>query len=143
MQSQTGSGKTLTYALPVLSKVDPFRSSIQAVIVTPTRELGQQVTTVLKQLAAHAPKKVRIMTVVEGSNNRRQQLWAVAEPPHIVVGNPPALQRLVDMGKLRLNAVSLVVVDEVDACIANHVAKQVCCGYIRVGLCVLIVCCCE
>eukprot|EP01031_Cornospumella_fuschlensis_P025974 gene25974-31367_t len=124
VQSQTGSGKTLTYALPVLSKIDPFRSSIQAVVVTPTRELGQQVTTVLKQLAANAPKKVRVMTVVEGSNNRRQQLWAVAEPPHIVVGNPPALQRLVDMGKLRLNAVNLVVVDEVDACIANHVAKQ-------------------
>jgi len=50
---------------------------------------------------------------MEGSKNRRQQLWAVAEPPHIVVGNPRSLQRIVDLGRLKLNAVSFVVLDEV------------------------------
>lgn len=39
----------------------------------------------------------------------------MAEPPHIVVGNPKSLQKIVDMGRLRLNAVSFVVIDEVDA----------------------------
>jgi superfamily II DNA/RNA helicase len=55
----------------------------------------------------------------------RQILWAAAEPPHIVVGNPTSLQRLVEMGKLRLNAVSTVVIDEVDACLIEHETREV------------------
>lgn len=55
----------------------------------------------------------------------RQVLWAAAEPPHIVVGNPNSLQRLVDQGKLRLSSVGTVVIDEVDACLGNPDSKQV------------------
>lgn len=124
LQSHTGSGKTLAYSLPVLSSVDASRSAIQAVIVVPTRELGQQVTAVLKQLSQGSPEKIMIMTVVEGSKNRRQQLWAVAEPPHIVVGNPRSLQRLVDTGRLRLNSVNFVVLDEVDACLISSETRR-------------------
>jgi hypothetical protein len=47
----------------------------------------------------------------------RQQLWAAAEPPHIVIGNPTSLQHLVTLGRLRLRSVSVVVVDEADACL--------------------------
>ena len=119
LQSQTGSGKTLAFALPILSKIDPSRAAIQAVIIAPTRELGLQISTVLKQLAAGSERKILVMSVMEGSRNRRQQAWAVAEPPHIVVGNPKSLQRLVDAGRLRLNAVSFVVLDEVDACLSS------------------------
>lgn len=119
LQAQTGSGKTLAYCLPVLSKIDPKRAAIQAVIVVPSRELGLQVAGVLKQLSSGSPEKIMVMTLVEGSKNKRQQLWAVAEPPHIVVGNPKSLQRIVDLGRLRLNAVSFVVVDEVDACLIS------------------------
>lgn len=54
----------------------------------------------------------------------RQPMWAKADPPHIVVGNPKALQQLVDTGKLRLNAVSFVVVDEVDACLLLPTSKK-------------------
>lgn len=55
----------------------------------------------------------------------RQIIWAKVDPPHIVVGNPKSLQRLVDMGKLRLNAVSYVVIDEVDACLIEPKTRQV------------------
>jgi superfamily II DNA/RNA helicase len=61
LQSQTGSGKTLAYSLPILSQIDTSRSAIQAVIVVPTRELGMQVSAVLKQLSSGAPEKVMIM----------------------------------------------------------------------------------
>lgn len=123
IQAQTGSGKTLAYSLPILSKIDASRAAIQAVIVVPTRELGLQVSSVLKQLANAAPKKIQVMSVIEGSNNRRQLIWATAEPPHIVVGNPKSLQRLVDMGRLRLNSVNFVVIDEVDACMMRVETK--------------------
>eukprot|EP01038_Epipyxis_sp_PR26KG_P006058 gene6058-8340_t len=124
LQAQTGSGKTLCYAVPILSKVDPSRAAIQVVVVVPTRELGLQVSSVLKQLASESPEKIMIMSVVEGSKNRRQMLWATAEPPHIVVGNPKSLQRIVDLGRLRLNSVSYVVLDEVDACLIKPETRQ-------------------
>ena len=123
-QSQTGSGKTLAYGLPLLNSIDPNRAAIQAVIVVPSRELGLQITSVLKQVATGSPKKIMIMPLVEGSLNRRQQLWAIADPPHIIVGNPKSLQRLVDLGRLRLNAVSFLVLDEVDACLLNTETKE-------------------
>lgn len=125
LQAHTGSGKTLAFGIPLLSKVNPLHSAIQAVVVVPTRELGLQVASVLKQLASSSPQKFSIMSVVDGSKNKRQTLWAVAEPPHIVVGNPSALQRLVDQGSLKLSSVDLVVVDEVDACFGNPTTKQV------------------
>lgn len=95
LQAQTGSGKTLLYSLPVLSNIDSSRAAIQAVIIVPTRELGMQVAGVLKALSSSYNKlrgpdgtknKISIMSIVEGSKNRRQQLWATAEPPHIVIG---------------------------------------------------------
>lgn len=63
------------YSLPILAKVDASRASIQAVIVVPTRELGLQVAAVLKQLSHGSPEKILIMTVIEGSNNRRSDLF--------------------------------------------------------------------
>ena len=74
VQAHTGSGKTLVFGLPILAQIDPTRAAIQAVIVVPTRELGLQVTTVLKQLAAASPERILIMSVVEGSQNRRYKL---------------------------------------------------------------------
>ncbi len=71
LQAQTGSGKTLAYGLPILSSIDPTRAAIQAVVVVPTRELGLQVSTVLKQMATGSPQKISVMSVVEGSANRR------------------------------------------------------------------------
>jgi superfamily II DNA/RNA helicase len=124
LQAQTGSGKTLCFALPLLSNIDPGHSSIQAVVVVPTRELGFQVASVLKQLSSGSPVKIVTMTVVEGSHNRRQALWASAEPPHIVVGNPRSLHQLVQKGKLRLNSVNTIVVDEVDACLRDIESKK-------------------
>ena len=125
LQAQTGSGKTLVYSIPVLSKIDAKRAAIQAVIVVPSRELGLQVAGILKQLANGSPDKIMIMSLMEGSQNRRQQLWATAEPPHIVVGNPRSIQKIVDVGRLRLNSVAYVVVDEVDACLISSETRQV------------------
>ena len=71
LQSHTGSGKTLAYSIPILSRIDPSRAAVQAVVIVPTRELGLQVASVFRQLASESPKKVLIMTLVEGSNNRR------------------------------------------------------------------------
>lgn len=63
------------------------------------------------------------MSVLEGSSNKRQRAWAWADPPHIVIGNPENLSKLVTTGAIRVNAVSYVVVDEVDACLLSETTR--------------------
>jgi superfamily II DNA/RNA helicase len=125
VQAQTGSGKTLTFLLPVLANVDASRAAVQALIVVPSRELGLQVARVAKRLAAASSDdggdKIMVMSVLQGSQNRRQRAWAWADPPHVVIGTPQELCNMVTMGGIkRYNSVKFVVVDEVDACLLNN-----------------------
>ena len=116
IQAQTGSGKTLTYLLPLLAKLEA-RAAIQAIIVVPTRELGLQVAKVAKRLAS---RKFMIMSILQGSQHRRQRAWAWAETPHVVIGTPTELLDMVQYAGLpRINSVEYVVVDEVDACLVH------------------------
>ncbi|CAM9473533.1 unnamed protein product, partial [Discosporangium mesarthrocarpum] len=119
VHAQTGSGKTLAFLLPMFAALEPSRSAVQALVVVPTRELGLQVAGVAKRLAAATSSstggRVQVMSVLEGSRNKRQRVWAWADPPHIVIGNPDNLSHLVSTGAIRVNSVAYVVVDEVDA----------------------------
>jgi len=126
LQAQTGSGKTLSYLLPTLIQLDASRSAIQGIIIVPTRELGLQVSRVAKRLAAaSSPKtsakgKIMVMSVLQGSQNKRQRAWAWAEPPHLVIGTPNEILNMVSKGGMRTNSVKVVVVDEVDACLTQN-----------------------
>jgi superfamily II DNA/RNA helicase len=117
IQAQTGSGKTLTYLLPLLSKLEN-RASVQAMIVVPTRELGLQVATVVKRLVA---RRFMVMSLLQGSQLKRQRAWAWAETPQVVIGTPTELLDMVQFGGLpRINSIKTVVVDEVDACLVHQ-----------------------
>jgi superfamily II DNA/RNA helicase len=123
VQAEAGSGKTLCYILPILAQMDPSRSAVQALIVAPTRELGLQVARVARRLAAgnslddleqdddpNDPKtrnkRILIMSVLQGSQNRRQRAWAWAEPPHVVIGTPQELNNMLCLGVIkRCNAI--------------------------------------
>uniref|UniRef100_A0A7S3VGM2 RNA helicase n=1 Tax=Chaetoceros debilis TaxID=122233 RepID=A0A7S3VGM2_9STRA len=125
IQAQTGSGKTLGYLLPLLSRIDPTRSSIQGIIVVPTRELGVQVARVARRLAAgsvdsETGAKIMVMSVLQGSGNKRQRAWARSDPPHVVIGTPRELGDIVKRKGMKYHAVKFVVVDEVDACLLNN-----------------------
>ena len=128
----------IAYLLPALASIDASRSAVQVLIVVPTRELGLQVGRVAKRLAAASDasldmassstlqqpslkRKIMIMNVLQGSQNRRQRAWAWAEPPHVVIGTPQELCDMVQLGGIRrYNSVKFVVVDEVDACLLNN-----------------------
>ena len=135
MQAETGSGKTLAFLLPLLSQVDPARQTVQALVVVPTRELGLQVARVAKRLASASVSSssasnndassnnnnIMVMSVLQGSANRRQRAWAWSEPPHVVIGTPVELCQMIQKGGIRrYNSVRFVVVDEVDACLLHQ-----------------------
>ena len=117
IQAQTGSGKTLTYLLPLIAKLEK-RASVQAMIVVPTRELGLQVASVAKRLVA---RRFVVMSLLQGSQLKRQRAWAWSETPQLVIGTPTELLDMVQYGGLpRINSIKTVVVDEVDACLVHQ-----------------------
>ncbi|CAA7061960.1 unnamed protein product [Microthlaspi erraticum] len=117
LHAQTGSGKTLTYLLLIFSLINQ-RSSVQAVIVVPTRELGMQVTKVARMLAAKSTdieaKGCTVMALLDGGMLRRQRSWLKAEPPAIVVATVASLCHMLEKHIFRLDSVKVLVVDEVD-----------------------------
>ncbi|KAG7551212.1 Helicase C-terminal [Arabidopsis thaliana x Arabidopsis arenosa] len=117
LHAQTGSGKTLTYLLLIFSLINPQRSSVQAVIVVPTRELGMQVTKVARMLAAKSEIDVKgctVMALLDGGTLRRHKSWLKAEPPAILVATVASLCHMLEKHIFRLDSVKVLVVDEVD-----------------------------
>jgi superfamily II DNA/RNA helicase len=111
-KAQTGSGKTLAFGLPMvqrLEKAEPKRP--HALVLVPTRELAVQVSDVLRRLAA--VRGFRLVAVYGGSPMKRQ-INALAAGVEIVVATPGRLIDLLERGKVRLDAIKWVTIDEAD-----------------------------
>ncbi len=116
-QAQTGSGKTAAFALPLLQRLqDSARHTprrVQALVLVPTRELASQVGEVTRSLAQHLPHRPKV-AVVFGGVSVNPQMLALRGGADVVVATPGRLLDLVDQRALRLDAVSLLVLDEAD-----------------------------
>lgn len=114
-QAQTGTGKTLAFLLPVLEKLAPHKPHVQAVIVTPTRELAAQITQVATQLAA--PLGAQVLSVYGGQDVERQVLKLKAGV-QIIIGTPGRLLDHVRRRTIDLSGTNWLVLDEADQMLA-------------------------
>ena len=110
-QAQTGSGKTAAFGLPLISYVDPAEHEVQALVLTPTRELCIQVTQALRSYATR--KGVDVVAVFGGAPIRSQQAQLRAGG-HIVVGTVGRVKDLISRHSLMLHSCRFVVLDEAD-----------------------------
>lgn len=113
VQSETGSGKTLAYLLPLFCRVDAALAATQAVILAPTHELAIQIQRVACDLAQHAGVPMRALLLIGGTAIDRQ-IDKLKKKPQLVVGSPGRVLELIQKGKLKMNAVKAVVLDESD-----------------------------
>ena len=113
--AQTGSGKTAAFALPLLQHLLQTAPSRQprALLLLPTRELAVQVGEVLRDLARHLPERLKI-SVLFGGVSINPQLMGLRGGCDIVVATPGRLLDVVDHNALRLDGVSVLVLDEAD-----------------------------
>jgi ATP-independent RNA helicase DbpA len=111
-QAQTGSGKTAAFALPLLARLNPRRFAVQSLVLCPTRELADQVSTQIRRLA-RADQNIKVVTLC-GGVPLRGQLATLEHGAHIVVGTPGRLMDHLDRGSLRLDALNTLVLDEAD-----------------------------
>jgi ATP-independent RNA helicase DbpA len=111
-QAHTGSGKTAAFALGLLAALDPAATTLQGLVLCPTRELADQVSREIRRLARALPN-VKVLTLC-GGIPLRPQLASLAHEPHVVVGTPGRVQELLEKGALPLKAVKVLVLDEAD-----------------------------
>jgi ATP-dependent RNA helicase DeaD len=110
-QAQTGSGKTGAFGIPSLERLDPELKAVQALVVVPTRELAEQVTTELNRLGKYAG--VRALAVYGGVGYERQ-MQGIRRGDQIIVGTPGRIIDHLERGSLSFADVRLVVLDEAD-----------------------------
>jgi ATP-dependent RNA helicase DeaD len=110
-QAQTGTGKTAAFGLPILDRFDPSIRGVQALILTPTRELALQVAEEIKSFKGE--RRIWITTVYGGAPIS-SQMRELEKGTHIVVGTPGRVIDLIERKKLILDAVRYVVLDEAD-----------------------------
>jgi ATP-dependent RNA helicase DeaD len=110
-QAQTGTGKTAAFSLPILERIDIHLPAVQALILTPTRELALQVCQAIRGF--NDDRRIKILTVY-GGQSIEQQISRLNRGTHIVVGTPGRVLDLLSRGALRLNTLSWMVLDEAD-----------------------------
>jgi len=110
-QAQTGTGKTAAFGIPIIEKVNPKFQAVQALIVTPTRELAIQVAEEIAKIGKY--RHVKLLPIYGGQPIDRQ-IRALRMGYQVVVGTPGRLLDHLNRGTLRLQHVKMVVLDEAD-----------------------------
>jgi ATP-dependent RNA helicase DeaD len=111
-QAQTGTGKTAAFGLPLLSKLDVEQKSVQALILTPTRELAIQISEALQSFAKYLPG-FHILPIYGGASYETQ-IKSLKRGAHVVVGTPGRVMDLMRREKLILDELKALVLDEAD-----------------------------
>ncbi|MFD2682232.1 DEAD/DEAH box helicase [Bacillus seohaeanensis] len=111
-QAQTGTGKTFAFILPILEKINPNAEHIQALIVTPTRELALQITSEVEKLVQDI-EGIDVLAVY-GGQDVEKQLRKLKRNIGIVVGTPGRLLDHIRRGTIDLSQLSSLVLDEAD-----------------------------
>ena len=111
-QAKTGSGKTAAFALALLAKLNLRHLAVQALVLCPTRELADQVTTEVRRLA-RAEDNIKVVTLV-GGVPLRGQTSSLEHGAHVVVGTPGRVIDHLERGHLSLDALATLVLDEAD-----------------------------
>lgn len=110
-QAQTGTGKTAAFGLPMIELLDENVKHVQALVLTPTRELAIQVAEEIHSLKS---KKKLSVVPIYGGQSINLQLRSLKKGVDVVIGTPGRVQDHIDRGTLKLGKISFMVLDEAD-----------------------------
>ncbi|MEI6149847.1 MAG: DEAD/DEAH box helicase [bacterium] len=113
LNSETGTGKTLAYLLPLFQKIDPLLAATQMVVVVPTHELAIQIQRQAGALAVNSGLPIRSVLLIGGTLMQRQ-IDKLKKKPQVVIGSAGRIRELIFMGKVKTDQVRSVVLDEAD-----------------------------
>ncbi len=114
--AKTGTGKTAAFGLPLLQLIDTENKEVQAVILVPTRELGQQIHKNLVSFATHSPT-ISIASIC-GGIPIKPQIERLSQTTHIVVATPGRLIDLIQRKAINIERIKYLILDEADEMIS-------------------------
>jgi len=110
-QAHTGTGKTHSFLLPIVQRINEEKDEVQAVITSPTRELAQQIYDALNQLIEETNIQTKLLI---GGTDKQRMIDKLKTQPQIVVGTPGRIRDLVKENALHVHTAQILVVDEAD-----------------------------
>ncbi len=113
LNSETGTGKTLAYLLPLFQKIDPALAATQMIIVVPTHELAIQIQRQAGALAVNSGLPIRSVLLIGGTQMQRQ-IDKLKKKPQVVIGSPGRIRDMITLNKVKTGLVKSVVLDEAD-----------------------------
>jgi len=123
-QAQSGTGKTATYAIGALSRVDLSDNSTQVLIMSPTHELSRQISSVVAGLSMMM-NGLRIKTIIGGNSIERDAAEMSENVPHVVVGCPGRIFDMIRRRHIDASKFKLVILDEADEMLSSGFKEQV------------------
>jgi translation initiation factor 4A len=121
-QAQSGTGKTGTFGIGLLSRVDPDKKETQALVMAHTHELAEQIATVIRALGSYM--KISVVLAV-GGIPRHSNVREIRAGAQVVVGTPGRIYDLAHGGDLKFNSLRMFVLDEADEMLRDRFADQV------------------
>ena len=119
VQAQTGSGKTLSYLLPLFEKIDTTKRETQVIVLAPTHDLVMQIVNQVKILSQNSEIPLTTLPLI-GEVNIQKQIKNIKDTkPHIVVGSCGRILDLIKQRKLKVHTVKTIVLDEVDSLLSG------------------------
>lgn len=116
-ESPTGTGKTLSYLLPAIQKLDETKNGIQIVVLAPSRELVMQISDEVKKWTQGT--NIVSASFIGGANIKKQ-VEKLKEKPQIVIGTTGRIMELIKIKKMKMHEVTTVIVDEADQLVSNE-----------------------
>ena len=114
-QSETGTGKTFAFLLPLIQKINPQEKNVQVIIVAPTHELSSQIKNEISKVCDYKA------VLCFGGAPLKRQIEALKEKPEFVIGSCTRIKELIFLKKLKLTNVKAIVFDEIDRLIESEV----------------------
>lgn len=121
-QAQSGTGKTATFSIASLQRLEPNEPQCQVLVLAPTRELAQQIHKVMKSLGTYLEVTTRACV---GGTAVREDIQSLANGVQIVVGTPGRVNDMISRGALRLKALKLFCLDEADEMLSRGFKEQI------------------
>jgi len=121
-QAQSGTGKTATFAIGTLAKVDPKQRDCQSLILAPTRELAQQIQKVVLALGDYMDIQVHACV---GGTAVRDDIRTLQQGVHVVVGTPGRVYDMINRRALRLDHIRQFFLDEADEMLSRGFKDQI------------------
>ncbi|GAA4278011.1 DEAD/DEAH box helicase [Aquimarina mytili] len=121
-KAQTGTGKTAAFGIPLLSNIDAKKKHVQALILAPTRELGQQIAKQLFKFTKYTDKI--FVESVYGGEKIDRQISRLNRPTHIVVATPGRLIDLINRKAVDISKIRTIVMDEADEMLSMGFKKD-------------------